>query len=70
MWLSDICKNKYANARFLMKISSFTAVKFILCNIPKLTYSLRLDYQINYIFANLMKLEGISNKDLDTKLIL
>ena len=42
---SDICKNKCANAkvpswRFLMKITSFTAVDFRLCNIPELTCSL------------------------------
>ena len=46
MWLSDICKNKCANAKVpplekkLIKISPFTAVEFRLCNIPKLTYSL------------------------------
>ena len=45
MGLSDICKNKWANAkvppqRFLMKISPFTTVEFRLCNIPKFTYSL------------------------------
>ena len=45
MWLSDICKNKCANAkvhsrRFLMKISPFTAIEFRWCNVPKLTYYL------------------------------
>jgi hypothetical protein len=43
--LNILCKNKCANAkvptwRFLMKISSFTAVEFRLCNIPQLSYSL------------------------------
>jgi hypothetical protein len=45
MWMSGICKYKCSNAkvppwRFVMKISPFTAVQFILCNIPKPTYSL------------------------------
>jgi hypothetical protein len=39
-WINKIKNDVNSSWRFLMQISSFTAVEFRLCNIPQLTYCL------------------------------